>query len=373
VLYYSLHWKGRQRTVVEKFYINFAFNPANNALSFCLDTTTPLACTAALYNSNVTTVASSSSYLFYGVAVDSNNNLYASNNNAEVYKYSLGNNSTIGVLFAPTTIPTPATYARPTGGSIASQIGVVYGLFVNRQSNDLYMSDIGAYYSGNSQTPMYNYRIQRWGLNGSVAGSTIAGSAGYGLNLNQIGDVRNIHIDVNGVLYVPDASYHRVMKWSVGAINGVVVAGAVSGTTGSSLSLLSGPRGVSTDHAGNVYVSDTGNHRVVQWAPDAKSGIVVAGGNGPGLHIAQLSSPTAIIVDEKRNLFIFDSGNQRIQQWSQGATYGMMIFDGSYNNAVSAGSWGMAMDRFGNLYVTDHGGKRVQMISIVNPSVCSGK
>ena len=327
-----------------------------------------------MYNNKVSTIASSSSYTFYGVAVDSNNNLYASNSNAEVYKYSLGNNSRTGELFAPTTIPAPATYGRPTGGSTASQIGVVYGLFVNRQSNDLYMSDIGGYYSGNIiKTPVYNYRIQRWDLNGSVAGSIIADSAGSGLNLNQIGVVYNIHTDVNGVLYVPDATYHRVMKWSVGAITGVVVAGAANGATGSSLSLLSGPQGVCTDQVGNVYVSDTGNHRVVQWAPDAKSGIVVAGGNGPGLHIAQLNSPRAIIVDEKRNLFIFDSGNLRIQQWPPGATYGIMIFDGSYSNTVSAGSWGMAMDRLGNLYFTDHDGKRVQMISIVSPSVCSGK
>ena len=103
----------------------------------------------------------------------------------------------------------------------------------------------------------------------------------------------------------------------------------------SSLSHLNGPKGVSIDQAGNVYVSDTGNHRVVRWAPDAKSGILVAGGNGAGLHIAQLNSPTAIIVDINNNLFIFDSGNQRIQQWPPGATYGMTIFDGTYDNTIS--------------------------------------
>ena len=91
------------------------------------------------------------------------------------------------------------------------------------------MSDTGGYHSGASTTGYYNYRIQRWGLNDSVAGTTIAGSAGPGLNLNQIGTVYNIYVDVNDVLYVPDASYHRVIKWNVGAINGTLVAGALNG------------------------------------------------------------------------------------------------------------------------------------------------
>lgn len=277
-------------------------------------------------------------------------------------------------MFAPTTLPAPSTY-KPTGGNTASQIGVVYGLFINRKTNSLYMSDTGGYYIGASASASvsYNYRIQRWGLNDSVAGTTIAGSAGTGLNLNQIGTVYNMYVDANDVLYVPDTSYNRVIKWNVGAINGTLVAGALNGATSSSLLYLNGPKGVSVDQAGNVYVSDTGNHRVVRWEPDAKSGILVAGGNGAGLHIAQLNSPTAVIVDINNNLFIFDSGNQRIQQWPPGATYGITIFDGSYDNTVSAGSFGMSMDQLGNLYVTDYAGRRVQMISIISESACSGE
>jgi hypothetical protein len=308
--------------------------------------------------------------LFYGVAVDSNNNLYASNNNAEVYKYSLGNNSTIGELFAPTTIPTPATYGRPTGGSTASQIGVVYGLFVNRQSNDLYMSDTGGYYRNNIQTPMYNYRIQRWNLNGSINGTTVAGGNSNGPYLNQVNMCYNLYVDNSLNLYISDATYHRVTKWSVSAITGVVVAGAVDGKSGSSIALLNEPKCVWVDSSSNVYVSDTANHRVMRWEPNATSGVLVAGGNGQGPYPAQLNSSTSIIIDRNGNLFILDSGNQRIQLWPPGATYGMTILDGSYNNVVSIGSLSMSMDTIGNLYVADINGKRIQMISIINRSVC---
>ncbi|CAF4940501.1 unnamed protein product, partial [Rotaria sp. Silwood2] len=140
------------------------------------------------------------------------------------------------------------------------------------------------------------------------------------------------------------------------------------GATGSSLALLNGPQGIWVDNSGNVYVSDTGNHRVVRWASGATTGVLVAGGNGQGPYSVQLNSPTSIIIDGNGNLFIFDSGNQRIQQWPPGATYGITIFDGSYNNAVSIGSFGMVMDTSGNLYVTDFGGRRVQMISMISTS-----
>ncbi|CAF3516974.1 unnamed protein product [Rotaria sp. Silwood2] len=137
--------------------------------------------------------------------------------------------------------------------------------------------------------------------------------------------------------------------------------------------MLNGPQGVSTDKIGNIFVSDTGNHRVVRWASGGTTGVVVAGGTGQGSSNSQLNSPTSIIVDGNGNLFVLDSGNQRIQLWSPDATYGIIVFDGSYNNAVSSGSLGMAMDASGNLYVTDYSGKRIHMIPISSPSLCSGK
>ncbi|CAF4332020.1 unnamed protein product, partial [Rotaria sp. Silwood2] len=332
-------------------------------------TTASLSCTTAIYSNTVTTVAYDPSYGFYGVAVDSNNNVYASNSAAQVYKYQYSSNYTDGIRIAPTTAPNVPYYYSTPGGNTASQIGTVYGLFVERLSNNLYMADTGSYnyYSSLSQQ---NYRIQRWGLNGSVFGTTMAGGAGSGLAPNQIGTVFNIYVDTNGVLYVPDATYHRVTKWTLSAAAGVVVAGSWYGATGSSLALLNGPQGIWVDNSGNVYVSDTGNHRVVRWARGATTGVLVAGGNGQGPYSVQLNYPTSIIIDGNGNLFIFDSGNQRIQQWPPGATYGITIFDGSYNNAVSIGSFGMVMDTSGNLYVTDFGGRRVQMISMISTSVC---
>ncbi|CAF3404144.1 unnamed protein product, partial [Rotaria sp. Silwood2] len=335
-------------------------------------TRSPFLCTAAVYDNTVITIGTSSSYGFYGIGTDLDNNIYASNSGAQVYKYSYGSNSTDGILYAPTIAPGFAYYGS-AGGSSATQIGTVYGLFVEPVSNYLYMADTGSYYTGYNSVPNFNYRIQRWGLNGSVSGTTMAGGAGSGLAPNQIGTVFNIYVDTNGVLYVPDVTYHRVTKWTLSAAAGVVVAGSWYGATGSSLALLNGPQGIWVDNSGNVYVSDTGNHRVVRWASGATTGVLVAGGNGQGPYPAQLNSPTSIIIDGNRNVFIFDSGNQRIQQWPPGATYGITIFDGSYNNAVSIGSLGMAMDTSGNLYVADYDGKRVQMISIINHSICLGK
>lgn len=48
-----------------------------------------------------------------------------------------------------------------------------------------------------------------------------------------------------------------------------------------------------------------------------KSGVTVAGGNGPGNRLDQLSWPSVVLLDKESNsLIIADSGNSRIVRWS---------------------------------------------------------
>ena len=68
------------------------------------------------------------------------------------------------------------------------------------------------------------------------------------------------------------------MKWVKGAKEGIVVAGGQG--QGKELRQLSDPHGVLVDAAGNVYVADLGNHRVMRWSRGPTQGTVVVGGNG---------------------------------------------------------------------------------------------
>ena len=58
-----------------------------------------------------------------------------------------------------------------------------------------------------------------------------------------------------------------------------------------------------------MYVSDSGNNRVMKWMEGAKEGIVVAGGQGEGNSLRQLSYPRGVVVDQLDTVYVADLGN----------------------------------------------------------------
>ncbi|CAF1015292.1 unnamed protein product [Adineta steineri] len=130
--------------------------------------------------------------------------------------------------------------------------------------------------------------------------------------------------------------------------HGITMAGGNG--YGNQLNQLSQPRGiyVDDDHQ-TVYIADWLNHRIVVWKYRAKSGQVVAGGNGYGNRSDQLYFPTDVIVDKKNNsLIICDQGNRRVVRWSrQNSTIGETIIS-------DIDCYGLTMDKNGDLYVSDY-------------------
>src|SRR5262249_50628703 len=77
---------------------------------------------------------------------------------------------------------------------------------------------------------------------------------------------------------------------------------------------------VALDAAGNLYVTDRDNHLVARVAPDA--GLVVCAGNGldgypgdGGLAInASLRQPLGVAIDRSGNVYISDSADHRVRR-----------------------------------------------------------
>ena len=113
--------------------------------------------------------------------------------------------------------------------------------------------------------------------------------------------------------------------------------------------------GLYVDDDQTIYVADRLNHRIVEWKRNAKSGQVVAGGNGQGSGNHQLSDPLDVIVDKERDsLIICDNGNRRVVRWPRrNGTSGETII--SNINCV-----GLTMDENGPIYVTDFGKHEVR-------------
>jgi hypothetical protein len=92
--------------------------------------------------------------------------------------------------------------------------------------------------------------------------------------------------------------------------------------------VLNDQSGLYVDKNNTIYISDTGNSRVVKYFMNSTSGIVVAGGRGQGAGLNQLNTPSGIFVDEINEIgaiYICDKQNHRIQKWRNGASEGITV------------------------------------------------
>ena len=210
-------------------------------------------------------------------------------------------------------------------------------------------------------TDHHNHRILRWDYGAYegilVAGNNLEGGDNAGGSLNRLNGPHAIYVDKDKNIYIADTHNHRVVKWANGANEGVVVAGA--GGYGEANNQLKAPRGIYVDEENNfMYISDSDNHRVLKWEIGASEGVIVAGGNGRGSDLDQLEYPNNLALDENGHLVIADSNAHRIVRWVIGETEGVVIA------GISGEAWNdnlmsvsnphdFAFDSKGNLYVPD--------------------
>ena len=115
------------------------------------------------------------------------------------------------------------------------------------------------------------------------------------------------------------------------------------------------PRAVSLDLFGNVFVADTGNHRVVHFDP---AGRVVFAFGDYGWDVGEFSDPTDVCAREGFRLFVVDEGNERIQEFDigdsspEGAVFPFREGQGIGTEALVR-PHRMEIDAEGRIYVSD--------------------
>lgn len=158
------------------------------------------------------------------------------------------------------------------------------------------------------------HEVRRFEKGGSFRGIVVAGGHGPGQGLNQLNHPTHIFVNAASTLFISDSGNHRVMKWEKGAKEGVVVAGGNG--QGKDLKHLSCPQGVWEDGSDNVYVVDHFNHRLMLWEKRDPEGKVIVGGHGWGSDATHLSHPQGLFFDWEGNLYISDTWNHRVERFS---------------------------------------------------------
>lgn len=91
-----------------------------------------------------------------------------------------------------------------------------------------------------------------------------------------------------------------------------------TGVAGSALNQLKAPRDAATDSAGNVYVADYGNDRIVKFNP---AGNEITHWGGSGNHAGQFHRPYGVDVDVDNKIYVADSTNHRVQIFTSSGSY----------------------------------------------------
>ncbi len=360
----------------------------------------------------------------YGLALDSSGNLYVTTGRDQIVRISPARAVS---LFAGTGQP---GFSGDGGPALSAQFFTLAGLKVDATGN-VFVAD-----SGNERIR----RISSQGIVTTVAGNgklDLSGDNGPATSAS-VYNPRDVAVDASGKLYISEGSNFRIRVVNNQIISEVAGGGssfsdgpavqaslldpgglaidaagnllvAVTGTRqvrlisqpgsqSATIGTLAGaaptvsfgenvpaistpllqPGGTAVDATGNLYIADTGDHRLREVNPAglihtaAGDGIFnTSGNNGPATN-AEIGSPGALAFDAAGDLFITSGVLQTIRKISAagiittfagGNTGGFSGDGGSATFAQLFAPAGLAVDAAGNLYIADSGNNRIRRVN----------
>ena len=260
------------------------------------------------------------------------------------------------------------------GPAVEARLGEPKGVAVDAAGN-LFFVDGG------------NRRIRKVDSSGTISTFAGTGESGFGgdggpaveAKLNFPADVT---VDAAGNLFIADRNNLRIRKVDssgiITTIAGVGFGRSSDGEGGPAVeAYLFGPDAVAVDAAGNLFFTETGNHRVRRVD---LSGIIttIAGtgesgfdGDGSPATAARFKRPRDLAVDGAGSLYIADTDNHLIRKVDSSGTISTVAgtgesgFDGDGGPAVDAhltGPRGVAVDAAGNLFIADSSNHRIRKV-----------
>jgi sugar lactone lactonase YvrE len=203
-------------------------------------------------------------------------------------------------------IDTDGIIATIAGGNIGD--GRFATLSVLNRPNDVFVDSVGNMFIADTQ----NNRIRKVSIDGII--TTIAGSWEIGFDGDgglavdaKINRPRGIYVDVLGNIFFSDSDNHRIRKISS---DGIITTVAGTGWGGydddgkpATETSIHWPLGIYVDTSGNIFIADTRNHRIRRVDTDGIIETVAGNGtqgfsgdDGPAVN-ASLNEPYDVWVD----------------------------------------------------------------------------
>jgi sugar lactone lactonase YvrE len=272
--------------------------------------------------------------------------------------------------------PTPATiagtgapgFSGDNGPATAAQLNTPSALAIDPAGN-LFIADTN------------NFRIRRidasTGLITTIAGTGAPGFSGDNgpATAATFQSITALALDPSGNIFLADSTNHRIRR--IDAQTGTITTIAGTGAPGFSgdggpatAAQLNSPSGLALDPSGNIFLADTANNVVRRI--DAQTGDIASFATVP------LSAPTGLAADSG-NLFICDTGNHRVLvRYSNGVTgieagagppAGFSGDSGSKGIARFNAPHSIARDGSGNSFIADTYNHRVRFVDHSTPAI----
>ncbi len=222
-------------------------------------------------------------------------------------------------------------------------------------------------------------RIRKVAPDGTVSTLAGSGTAGFGDGTSaaaRFKSAKDVTVDGAGIVYVADSGNHRVRRI---ALDGTVSSFAGTGEPGSSdgtgtIARIDGPTGLGFGDSGVIFVIEKNKHRILKVATNGTA-TVFAGSSEQGFldgagSAAKFSTPSGLAIDGSGNVYVADSGNHRIRKVTPDGTVSTLAgagaagyLDGQGTGAVFSYPVGIAVDATGRIYVADNDNHRIRVIA----------
>ena len=217
----------------------------------------------------------------------------------------------------------------------------------------------------------------------TVAGNGLSGYSGDGNTATnaKLNYPSGVAVDKAGNLFIADYISECVRKVSTDRIITTVAGNGTFGYSGDggpgTNAVLDSPHGVAVDNLGNLFIADSGNHRIRKLDTNgmittvAGPGAYGTTGDGGRATNAWLWLPTSVALDNSGNIYIADYDDSRIRMVNTNGiittiagngTAGFSGDGGAGTNAMVSWPYGIAVGGSGNVFIADYGNERIRKV-----------